>query len=41
MERLSTGIDKLDELIMGYPKGKTILVSGDSGTGKTILALRP
>lgn len=39
MERLSTGIDGLDALIQGYPKGKTILVSGRPGTGKTILAL--
>jgi len=39
MERLSTGIDELDALIQGYPKGKTFLVSGDAGTGKTILAL--
>ena len=37
--RLSTGIDGLDALIGGYPEGKTILVSGDSGTGKTTLAL--
>lgn len=39
MERLSTGIDELDALIQGYPKGKSFLVSGDAGTGKTILAL--
>ncbi len=39
MERISTGIDELDALIQGYPKGKTFLVSGDAGTGKTILAL--
>jgi len=39
MERLSTGIDELDALIQGYPKGKSFLISGDAGTGKTILAL--
>lgn len=39
MERLSTGIDELDALIQGYPKGKTFLISGDAGTGKTIVAL--
>ena len=39
MERLSTGVDGLDALIRGYPKGKAILVAGKPGTGKTILAL--
>ncbi|MFQ6054932.1 MAG: ATPase domain-containing protein [Methanosarcinales archaeon] len=39
MERLSTGIIELDDLIEGYPKGKSILISGNAGTGKTILAL--
>jgi KaiC/GvpD/RAD55 family RecA-like ATPase len=37
--RLSTGIEGLDDLIQGYPEGKTILISGEPGTGKTILAL--
>jgi len=39
MERLSTGIDGLDALIQGYPRGRTFLVSGEPGAGKTILAL--
>jgi len=39
MERISTGVDGLDALIQGYPKGKTFLVSGEAGAGKTILAL--
>ncbi len=40
MERISTGIDELDaKLSGGYPKGKGILVTGASGTGKTILTL--
>jgi archaeal flagellar protein FlaH len=40
MENLSTGIDGLDMLMDGgYPKGKSILVTGPPGAGKTILAL--
>jgi flagellar protein FlaH len=40
MERISTGIDGLDaKLNGGYLKGKGILVTGISGTGKTIFAL--
>lgn len=40
MERISTGIDGLDaKLNGGYLKGKGILVTGVSGTGKTIFAL--
>ena len=39
MERISTGVDELDALIQGYPKGKTFLISGEAGAGKTILAL--
>jgi KaiC/GvpD/RAD55 family RecA-like ATPase len=39
MERISTGVDGLDALVQGYPKGKTFLISGEAGAGKTILAL--
>lgn len=40
MENLSTGIEGLDMLMDGgYPKGKSILVTGPPGAGKTILAL--
>lgn len=40
MESLSTGIEELDVLIDGgYPKGKSILVTGPPGSGKTILGL--
>ena len=40
MERVSTGIDGLDvKLNGGYPKGKGILVTGVSGSGKTIFGL--
>jgi len=38
-KRLSTGITQLDLLIGGgFLKGKTYLITGDSGTGKTIFA---
>jgi len=40
MERVSTGISGLDSVMEGYPLGRSILVSGKSGTGKTILALQ-
>jgi circadian clock protein KaiC len=39
LERISTGITGLDSLIEGgIPRGFTVLVSGNPGTGKTILA---
>lgn len=40
IERISTGISGLDELIQGgFPKGSCILISGTPGTGKSITAL--
>lgn len=39
MERISTGVSGLDKLLGGYPKGKSVMISGQAGTGKTILAL--
>lgn len=40
MESLSTGVEGLDLLMEGgYPKGKSILVTGPPGSGKTILGL--
>jgi len=40
MERIKTGISELDAIIGGFPVGKTILVTGDAGTGKTIFGLQ-
>ena len=38
MERISTGIEGLDKLVEGgIPRGSTVLVAGNPGTGKTIL----
>lgn len=41
MERVSTGIPGLDELIEGgFPRGAVILLSGTCGTGKTLTSLQ-
>lgn len=41
MERVSTGIAGLDELVDGgYPRGRSILVSGEPGSGKTTFGLQ-
>ncbi len=40
MERIKTGISELDEIIGGFPKGKTIIITGDPGSGKTIFGLQ-
>ena len=40
MERIHTGIEELDSKIEGgYPLGRTMLVTGTTGSGKTILGL--
>src|SRR5215472_10344278 len=40
-ERVPTGIPGLDSLIDGgFPKGRSILITGEPGTGKTILSLQ-
>jgi len=38
-QRLPTGIPELDAIMGGYPIGRSFLISGEAGTGKTILAL--
>ena len=40
MDRVSTGINGLDKMIEGLPKGRTVLVTGNAGSGKTILGLQ-
>ena len=41
VERCPTGIEGLDELIEGgLPRGRVILIAGDCGTGKSILAIQ-
>ena len=40
-ERVPTGVVGLDPLLEGgIPKGRSILVTGEPGTGKTIFALQ-
>lgn len=39
VDRVSTGVKGLDKLFGGYPKGSSVLISGNAGTGKTIMAL--
>lgn len=38
--RVNTGLKELDAIMEGYPEGKTILVTGDAGVGKTVLGLQ-
>jgi KaiC/GvpD/RAD55 family RecA-like ATPase len=40
LNRLKTGIDALDTIIEGFPERRTILVTGDAGSGKTIFGLQ-
>lgn len=40
MDRIQTGLSELDRCIGGFPAGKTVLVTGDAGSGKTILCLQ-
>lgn len=40
-ERVPTGVEGLDKILEGgFPKGRSILVTGEPGTGKTILSLQ-
>lgn len=40
MERIKTGIKGLDKYIGGFPQGRTIVLTGTAGSGKTIFALQ-
>ncbi|OGD46001.1 hypothetical protein A3K70_03585, partial [Candidatus Bathyarchaeota archaeon RBG_16_48_13] len=41
IQRVKTGIEGLDQLIEGgFPKGRSVLVAGAPGSGKTIFALQ-
>lgn len=39
MERVKTGISVFDEITDGFPAGRTMLITGDAGSGKTIFGL--
>src|SRR5688572_32602005 len=39
LERVRTGVDAFDELVMGgLPRGRTTVVGGTPGSGKTVFA---
>lgn len=41
MDRLKTGINGMDELIEGgFPAGRSVLISGACGTGKTLMGIQ-
>ncbi len=40
MERIKTGLNGIDEFTGGFPIGRTLLITGDAGSGKTILGLQ-
>lgn len=41
IERLSTGVNELDMLVDGgYPKERSVLITGGPGVGKTIIAMQ-
>jgi KaiC/GvpD/RAD55 family RecA-like ATPase len=40
MNRVKTGISGLDNVLEGFPKGRTILLTGNAGSGKTIFGLQ-
>lgn len=40
MKRIKTGIKGIDEITGGFPEGRTLLITGDAGSGKTIFGLQ-
>jgi len=40
MERMRIGISGLDDTIGGFPMGRSVLITGEPGCGKTIFGLR-
>jgi KaiC/GvpD/RAD55 family RecA-like ATPase len=40
MAKLPSGIAGLDRAVGGFPRGRTIVVIGDTGSGKTVLGLQ-
>jgi len=39
LDRIKTGISVFDEITGGFPAGRTMLITGDAGSGKTIFGL--
>lgn len=40
MKRIKTGVDGIDKFTGGFPEGRTLLITGDAGSGKTIFGLQ-
>jgi KaiC/GvpD/RAD55 family RecA-like ATPase len=40
LKRIKSGIDGIDEITGGFPEGRSMLVTGDAGSGKTIFGLQ-
>lgn len=40
MQRIKTGIKGIDEFSGGFPQGRSVLITGDAGSGKTIFGLQ-
>ncbi len=40
MKRMKSGIDGIDDITGGFPEGRSMLVTGDAGSGKTIFGLQ-
>ena len=40
MKRIKSGIEGIDEITNGFPTGRSMLITGDAGSGKTIFGLQ-
>lgn len=40
LKRIKSGINGIDSITNGFPEGRTMLVTGDAGSGKTIFGLQ-
>jgi KaiC/GvpD/RAD55 family RecA-like ATPase len=40
LKRIKSGIDGIDKITNGFPLGRSMLVTGDAGSGKTIFGLQ-
>jgi len=40
LERVKTGIEGIDQITGGFPRGRSLLITGDAGSGKTIFGLQ-
>lgn len=40
LKRIITGIESIDKFTNGFPEGRTLLITGEAGSGKTIFGLQ-